>query len=552
LESYDEARRHLEDAREHRGRLVQALAQLDDAYYRLRRTNASLAEAWRAADLAERAKAEFITNISHEIRTPLNLIVGFSEMMLSAPESYGDQPLPREYRGDLHAIYRSAQHLLALTDDVLDLAQAAINHLALIREPADLASVVHGAADIVREYIEIKGLQLQLHVPDDLPSVRIDSLRIRQVLLNLLTNAARFTDQGAISVTLELMGESVRVSVADTGRGLTAEQQERIFQEFHHVDPAAARDHRSTGLGLPISKKFIELHGGRMWVESTVGTGTTFRFVLPVSDQAGPASQQITHASTTARSLERALVLDRPNEGLRRLLQRGLSGYRVFAAADPEQADQLAFAVRASAIITIDDSASASRGPTPRIVCPSPIGGTVPGLLGVTRYLTKPVDRAGLRAAIDQLPTVPHCILIVDDDLHSVRLLARILKAEIRNCTLLSAHNGAEALERMRAERPDLVLLDLMMPGCSGQEVLESMASTADLADLPVIVISGHAQAENILHLPGELHLSVPEGFQLQALIDVLQALLASLPPPRAYLSTEPPAGAIGPTGAPV
>jgi CheY-like chemotaxis protein len=288
-----------------------------------------------------------------------------------------------------------------------------------------------------------------------------------------------------------------------------------------------------------------------MWVESAVGAGTTFRFDLPTTDQPDPGLANVAHPSTTERSFERVLVLDRPNERLRRLLQRSLSGYRVFAATDPEQAAQLAFALRATAIIMVDGETVAAPGPTPRIICPLPTEGSAPGMLGVTGYLTKPVDRAALRAAIGQLPNTPHSILIVDDDLHAVRLLGRMLRADTRGDTLLTAHNGAEALEKMRTQRPDLVLLDLMMPGCSGQEVLEVMAGDPDLADLPVIVISGHAQAESSLRLPGELNLSVPEGFHLETLINVLQALVAALPPPRAYLSTAPPADAAGPTGAP-
>jgi len=520
LMSYDDARRNLEEAREHRGRLVQALSQLDDAYYRLRRTNAALAEAWRTADHAERAKAEFITNISHELRTPLNLIAGFSEMMLAAPASYGGLPLPREYRGDLHAVYRSAQHLLALTDDVLDLAQAEMSHLALIRETTDLAAVVRESADIVREYIETKGLHLQLQIAEGLPPFPLDALRIRQVLLNLLTNAARFTEQGGITVAVASKGQTVQVTVADTGRGLTAEQRERIFQEFQHVDLGAAREHRSTGLGLPISRKFIELHGGSMWLESIVGKGTTFRFTLPIAEQPDGTPTDLGRRPGATQPSERLLVLARTDERLQRLLQRRFGGYRVIIA-DIADASQLA-------------------GPAPRIYCSLPHEEHMLRTLGATAYLVKPVARAALQAAIGRLRAQPRCILIVDDDLHSVRLLSRMLKAGGRHYALLTAHNGTEALERMRAQQPDLVLLDLVMPGGDGREVLDAMAGDPALAQVPVIVVSGREQAEEALRLPGELRLSRPEGFGLRELMDLLEALLAALPPSRAYLSTDP------------
>jgi len=227
------AERHAAEARANRAELVQALKQLDHAYYRLQRANAALELAWKAAEEAERARAEFVTNISHELRTPLNLIAGFSELVLTSPESYAEE-LPPSYRGDLQAIYRSAQHLLTLTNDVIDLARVGMGRLALVREAVDLASVISDACAIVREYIAAKGLGLRVEVAPDLPTLTIDRLRIRQVLLNLLTNAARFTERGEITVAANREGEEVRVEVRDTGRGMAPEALERVFEEFGH------------------------------------------------------------------------------------------------------------------------------------------------------------------------------------------------------------------------------------------------------------------------------------------------------------------------------
>ncbi|MBM4418141.1 MAG: hypothetical protein FJ033_07495 [Chloroflexi bacterium] len=291
LRSLEEARRSAEAAKEHRAELVRALKQLDTAYYRLERANAALELAWKAAESAERAKSEFVTSISHDLRTPLNLIVGFSEMVLTAPESYGT-PLPPAYRGDVHAIYRSAQHLLVLTNDVIDLARVGVGRLALAREPIDLEQVVADACAIVREYVTAKRLWLRTEIAPGLPTVSADRLRIRQVLLNLLTNAARFTEQGGIIVCASLEQGEVVVRVRDTGRGISVEELPRLFDEFFHDGcggPDARADPGGVGLGLPISRRFVQLHGGRMGAESDPGAGTVFWFTLPIDAAEGAA-----------------------------------------------------------------------------------------------------------------------------------------------------------------------------------------------------------------------------------------------------------------------
>lgn len=180
---------------------------------------------------------EFATSISHELRTPLNLIVGFSEMMMTSPESYGATVLPGAYRRDLNSIYNSAQHLLALVDDVIDLARIDAGKIALAREEVDLAVLVREATNMVHDYILAKGLEMEVHIASDMPRLWLDRLRIRQVFLNLLVNAARFTKKGSISVEVSMVGDEVLVSVKDTGQGISAQELPRIFDEFRpHED----------------------------------------------------------------------------------------------------------------------------------------------------------------------------------------------------------------------------------------------------------------------------------------------------------------------------
>jgi len=558
LDSYARALKSAEEARGHRAELYRALKQLDNAYYRLERANAALELAWRAAEVAERSKSEFVTNISHELRTPLNLIVGFSEMILTSPESYG-VPLPAPYRGDLNAIYRSARHLLTLTEDVLDLARVGIGRLALAREPVDLAEVIEDACGIVREYVAAKGLTLEVRVPADLPILTVDRLRIRQVLLNLLTNAARFTQRGGITISAVPQGRFILVTVADTGQGIAPSDLDRIFEEFYHVESGEApRRHRlgGIGLGLPLSKRLIELHGGEMGVESTLGVGTTFWFTLPIAPAEGSAEAETWHPLRMpglAGRPERILVLAVDDRRLAQFLEHHLRGYRVLTAPDLADAARLAVEVRATAILADaegDAGPLAIEPPVPVICLPVPHGARLAAMLGVAAYLVKPITRTELREVITRLGRPIHRVLIVDDDPRFVRLITRYLhwigRGEIERVT--AARSGREALAQLASEPPDLVLLDLVMPDGSGNDVLAAMARDPATAAIPVIVISAHEPGEGQMALRGPLVLHKPEGFQQEEILGMVEGLLGALRPPRTYLdrSAVPPSDGRG------
>ncbi|MBI2939589.1 MAG: hybrid sensor histidine kinase/response regulator [Chloroflexi bacterium] len=571
VDGYAEAERRSREAQEHRAQLVQALRQLDNAYYRLERANAALQVAWKAADEAERSKMELATNISHELRTPLNLIIGYSEMMITSPGSYGGVALPAPYRGDLNAIYRSAQHLLALTDDVLDLAQLEVGRLGLLREPVDLGQVVRDAATLVREYAEAKGLELRLALPENLPTLLLDRLRIRQVLLNLLTNAARLTERGTIQVQLVRREHDVLVQVTDTGPGIAPDDLPRIFQRFVTRDRPRPDWHSGTGLGLPISKRFIELHGGEMGVESALGVGTTFWFTLPhlplaavpdrvpVGEGTGvraPLGEGTGHeryiwtvrgAATAASSLgpaylrqpEPVLILAHAEAGLARVFQRHLEGFRIEIADTLADAAVRAREQRATAIVAdLDAPVEGTGSPVPVVRCPLPHIGRLAKGLGVADYLVKPIFREALVEAIQRLKHPIRRVLIVDDDPRFVRFLSRMLGSEAPGYQVSTAHNGEEALVRMRADPPDLLLLDLTMPGLDGVGVLREMGAAPGLASVKVIVVSAHGEGEGMVPLGGEVRISKPEGFHLGELTQVIGAAIGKLAPVRAHLST--------------
>lgn len=541
LHSYEQALRNTREAQNHRARLLAAVKQLDNAYYRLQQVNAALDMAWKAAEAAERSKTEFATNISHELRTPLNLIVGFTDMMLSSPESYG-VPLPAAYRVDLNAINRSAQHLLTLTNDVIDLTRVGIERLALVREPVDLEQVIKDSCEIIGEYVTVKGLRLRLEIQPNLPILHLDRLRIRQVLLNLLTNAARFTERGGITVSATLEAGSVVTKVTDTGHGIAEEDLPHVFDEFHTGGEDVPRPPTGLGgigLGLPISKRLIELHGGEMGVDSAPGVGATFWFALPVTPADGAAhgsGWRPTRLSRAPAAGERVLVLAGAATRLAQFLQRHLRDYRVIAAPSLQRA--VATAAEVQAIGILADAAGPDHleelaAPLPVLRLPLPHLDRMASCLGAVACLVKPISRGELYAAIDRLGRPVQTVLVVDDDPSFVHLMTRVLTASPRTQKheVLTAGDGREALAVMAATRPDLVLLDLVMPGMSGQELLATMRATPGLADVPVIVVSAQGEIESQVPLKGPVRLATPRGLQLEELLGVIEAVFGALRP---------------------
>jgi len=284
-ESEERALRLLGELRSRQRELNGTVSALTEATRRLQRTRHELATSRAIAEEGRQLKERFAANISHELRTPLNLILGFSEMMHRSPDIYGDIEWPPTLRRDVRQIYRSSRHLLHLINDVLDLSRVDAAQMRIYRETTDLCTVLRDGAASMRELIERQGLRLITDIPHEL-QLSIDPTRIRQVLLNLLNNAVRFTQEGSISVSVIEREKDVIVRIADTGTGISVDKVGSIFEEFHQVDMSRSRATGGAGLGLAISRSFVELHGGNIWVESALGEGSTFSFTLPREDVA--------------------------------------------------------------------------------------------------------------------------------------------------------------------------------------------------------------------------------------------------------------------------
>ncbi len=544
--SFQEARRGLEETQAHRAELAKLYKELDEAYYRLDRLNHELIRARDEAEAARRAKAQFAANISHELRTPINLIVGFTELMLTAPETYGGSSLPSAYLSDLNAVYRSARHLQGLIEDVLDLSQLEAKRMAIVKERTDLTELIREAVEIARPLIERKKLTLNVILPADLPCLTLDRLRIRQVILNLLNNAVRFTDSGTITVRATVASEQVVVSVADTGIGILPTEMPHIFKEFQRLERPPTQRPGGVGLGLALSKQFILLHDGRIWAESEgiPGKGSIFAFALPLEPDMTPKPSHlhktsIEHMESAGRVRLAVMTSDR---AVARLFQRHITGCQILSATDWEELTCLVEQARPQAVIAdlaevgpdwdslqkcqADLSARLSGTDIPLIACSFPSGRKAGLALGAAEYLVKPITREVLLTAIERVNPSARRILLVDDDRDMVRMMTRMLKTTSRRYDVNHAYGGYGALQRMQDSRPDLVVLDLLMPDMDGFAVLQYMQAQEELMCIPVIVVTAKGYVEAITPSPlGRLALIQREGFNAEELLRYVQAI---------------------------
>jgi signal transduction histidine kinase len=513
LSSYAQMHQLLEDARDQSLELKQTQQDLIATNLQLLRLTERLEAIGEIAEEARRTKEEFVANVSHELRTPLNMIIGFTDMITQSPDMY-HVDLPPSLLADLAVIQRNSQHLTKLVDDVLDLSQIEAGQLALKKEWVNVREIIESAYVAVQPLFVAKGLYLHLDLPPTIPALFCDSTRLRQVWLNLLSNAGRFTEEGGVRIRMWVEESHVIVSVADSGPGISPEDQARIFEPFQQVDGSLRRRFGGNGLGLSISKRFVELHHGKIWLESTLGKGTTVFVSLPwqekPSELPSNASRWVNrYARYEPRTRQskapllipppRLIVLESGNI-LARLLTRYYQGAEIVALrtwADacfelrrsPAQALIVNEPYAQNASVLTEKAAALPYG-TPVIACWMPGIEQVAEQLGVLHYLMKPVMRTTLLSTLENLECTVKTILVVDDDADALQFFARVLLSAGRGYRVLRASDGQHALALLRERQPDLLLLDLIMRGMDGFTVLQEKSEDRAICDIPVIVIS--------------------------------------------------------------
>ncbi|MHB0877594.1 MAG: ATP-binding response regulator [Anaerolineae bacterium] len=527
------------------GELNRALAALRLAYQLLERTNRELALARQEAEEARRLKEQFVANVSHELRTPLNIVLGFAEVMHRTPEVYGLPTWPQDLRLDIAEVWHSAQYISELVDDILELARLDALQMPVTREFTQLGDLIRETCALAGRLLRDKPTVLDVDVPDGLPAVPVDRTRIRQVLVNLLTNAIRFTDCGRIAVTAQRRGEDIVVSVADTGIGIPPHEVEIVFDEFRQVDGRPERGGK--GLGLAIAKRFVQLHGGRIWAESEEGVGSTFYFSLPLHEKSVSrlrGTLGMPHGPTEAPKL----VVLRDDEAAEApaYLARHLEGYQVLTAE--RQADlQALVAGEHPAAVVVSRSVGDCASWAAAVADSLPAGVPVIGLPLSTPHLepdsdlfdavlSKPVTREALLGAIGRL-AAGQSVLVVDDDRGFVQLVRRLLSLPGDAYSLQWAYDGEEALAKLRTLTPDVILLDIVMAPMDGVSLAKAIRKQDRLRQVPLIAVTATAAAGEQARAQ-QFCLVKHSGLRDPELVALLMAALAGVHAD--YLAIEP------------
>jgi signal transduction histidine kinase/CheY-like chemotaxis protein len=529
------------EAREHRGNLMQTTKALNETRQDLERANIQLLHAHRAAEEARRLKAQFAANVSHELRTPINLIVGFSETIVVAPGSYGT-PLPPVYWADMNTIYRSAKHLQSLINDVLDVSQIEAGKMAIVKEEIDPRQVITEAATLARDMIESKGLKFSVVTPDRLPIMYLDRTRIRQVLLNLLSNAARFTDGGLIMLSASVDKSELRITVTDTGIGIPKHQLNRVFEEFHQVEGSLSRRQGGSGLGLTLTKQFVELHGGQIWAESEgiPGKGSIFILTLPFFGAMQRPSEMMPYPALE-QDARYFVVLDN-DPAILQLFERYTNKHRAVGVQTADEALRLVDTIHPAALVLDEDcqeiaeNLHSTGNQTPIITCAMPSGRR--HINNEMAQFVKTVTRDSLIEALERVSPSAKNVLVIDKDREVIRMFTRMLQSMSQPYRVWKAYSSEEGLALMQEQPPDVVILDILTPDEHGYTIADHMRETPLLATIPIIIAATSGDVDELTPaINGKIQIS--KTFQPVELVCCIEALVDVFSPANAPVPSE-------------
>ncbi len=492
------------------GYVVFEIGPYDGNVYELLRNNLSSAlqgallfqesqQARLASEKADRIKTRLLANVTHEMRTPLNIILGYTQDALRTPNKYGDE-LSSSLLSDIRQIQSNAEHQLRVINDLLDLSRAEIDELDLSLELLNPHQLLLDAFHSFADQSASPDIQWKINIPERLPQIRADAVRLRQIILNLLSNAKKYTEKGEITLGAEVAPPQIHFWVTDTGLGIDLEQQERIFEPFVTIEDSgsrtAGRIAGGIGLGLSITRHLVALHNGTMRLDSQPGIGSTFHIYLPI-----PALDQAKFAKQSAPPSVLLLIssyAEPAKEIIEMCQRRKLEIYQLRNSEDLETALS-----NTKPVVLAWDLSSARPGDWGLVrrlrhyphLSQAPFvlyGQLAEEPLGTTGFVVKSSDTKTLLDAIVAMSPTQGTgpILIIDDDPQVRESHKALVEEGLPGYPVRLSENGETALAMMAKEVPSLVLLDLVMPGLSGADVLDRMRTDSNLRQVSVIILS--------------------------------------------------------------
>jgi PAS domain S-box-containing protein len=478
-----------------------------------KKTQEALRHAQEEAERANRVKSQFLASMSHELRTPLNAILGFSELLSDDTTGRFDEATRHRF---LDQIHNSGEHLLQLINDILDLSKVEAGQMDLQLHPVELGSLINEARATVEPLAQNKAIALNAEPGPELHLIA-DAAKVKQMLLNLLSNAIKFTPNGgSIQIRARQVDSWVEIAVSDTGIGIAAEDLGRLFTEFQQLDAGPGRHQEGTGLGLALTRRFAELHGGEVNVESALGKGSTFTLRLPLEATARRAPAALEPQVPTSDPMRPLVLVVDDNPQAAEILARtmGAGGFRIKVARTGTEALTMARDLNPVAI-TLDillpevdgwevlnrlKADEATRN-IPVIVVSVVDNPALGRALGAFDYFVKPVDGKALLSRLSQYTFATKVksesvrVLVVDDEQANLDLLEALL--EPAGFGVIRAGGGQEGIDLARSQMPNLILLDLMMPDLTGFDVVEALRAEEATRSIPIMVLTAKALTED-------------------------------------------------------
>jgi len=523
----DYSLRARKDANDEVGALIDSF---NDMLAQIQKRDAELQESRLVAERANQAKSNFLSFMSHELRTPLTAIIGFSEMLIAEVEADGR----KEWVEDLRRVHDSGRYLLELINDILDISKIEAGKMEVHLETFDVGALVRDINAVIRPLVERKQNRLITECANNIGTMQADRIKVRQCLLNLLSNASKFTERGAITLTVSRVARNgsdwFTYRVSDTGIGMTTDQQAKLFRAFSQADDSTSRKYGGTGLGLALTKKFCQMMGGDVKVESEPGKGSAFTIELPaiVPKLTTPVQVITPKPAAKPRGPSGGVLIIDDDAAVHQLLADALrpEGYILNFAFNGAEGLLKAKELR-PALITLD------------VIMPDMDGWVVLSLLkddpelaaipvimltvradqdfgftmGVADYMQKPIDRDRLLVVLNRYlgdqPT--NHVLVVEDDPNMREMFTRMLTSD--DLTVAQAENGLAALESITQQPPSLIILDLRMPVMDGFQFIGELHKHEDWRKIPVVVVSAkELSADDRARLQGHVQEILQKG----------------------------------------